>query len=88
MTTSTAPSPTGRLAELLNTIRQQGGEWTTNRTVRLYLRLTSTRHMPPGKLRAVARGDLRDLHAWSHLNRHETAGRRHYTLNTRKDPRP
>lgn len=77
--------PTGRLAELLNTIRQQGGEWTASRTVRFYLRLASTQHMPPGRLRTVARGDLRDLHVWGHLVRHETAGRRYYTLDTRKD---
>lgn len=83
---SSAPAagPTGRLAELLNTIRQQGGEWTTGRVVRLYLRLASTRDMPPGRLRVVARGDLRDLHAWGHLIRRETPGRQCYILNHQK----
>jgi hypothetical protein len=80
-----AAGPTGRLAELLTAIRDQGGPWTTRRVMRLYLRLASTREIPPGKLRAVARGDLRDLCAWGHLVAHDNPGRLHYTLYSRKD---
>lgn len=85
--TSPAAGPTGRLAELLNTIRLQGGPWTTSRAVRLYRRLPSTAGIPDTRIRAVARGDLRDLCAWGHLLRHKEPGRQYYTLTTRKDER-
>ena len=80
--------PTGHVGDLLAAIRRLGGPWTERRAVGLYLRLPSTRDIPPGKLRTVARGDLRDLAAWGWLNRHEKPGRPYFTLNTRKDVRP
>lgn len=88
--TSTVPAigPTGRLAELLAEIRARRGRWNVRRALLLYLRLESTRGIPPGRLRAVARGDLRDLHAWGHLVLHDEPSNRHYTLNSRKDVRP
>lgn len=82
-----AAGPTGRLADLLTAVCRQRGEWTTKRVMRLYLRLPSTREIPPGRLREVARGDLRDLHAWGHLERVEQPGRLYYRLNTQKDVR-
>jgi hypothetical protein len=36
-------------------------------------------------MRAIARGDLRDLAAWGWLHLHDQPSNRHYTLNTRKD---
>lgn len=76
---------TGRLADLYATIRRQRGRWNATRTVRLYRRLDSAVDLPDTKVRAVARGDLRDLHAWGHLVLHDEPSNRHYTLNTRKD---
>lgn len=81
-----ASGPTGRVAVLLDAIRTHRGEWTTRRVQQLYrdspLPITQA---PDGRLRAVARGDLRDLAAWGHLLLNEAAGRRFYTLATRKD---
>jgi hypothetical protein len=80
------PGPTGRLAQLLDAIRTHRGEWTTKRVQDLYhLSPLSPPNAPEGRLRHVARGDLRDLHAWGHLVLHEDTGRRFYTLATRKD---
>lgn len=89
MTNTTATAePTGRLAELLAEIRKRRGRWNTIRVVRLYQRLASSQGIPPGRLRAVARGDLRDLHAWGHLVLHDEPSNKHYTLSTRKDVCP
>jgi hypothetical protein len=84
--TTATPGPTGRLAQLLDAIRTHRGEWTTKRVQDLYrLSPLSPPNAPEGRLRHVARGDLRDLHAWGHLVLHEDTGRRFYTLATRKD---
>lgn len=80
-----AAGPTGRLAELLAEIHKRGGRWNTSRVARLYTRLPATRDIPRNKLRAIARGDLRDLHAWGHLVLHDEPSRRHYTAHSRKD---
>jgi len=76
---------TGRLADLLAAIRRQRGRWNSTRVVRLYRRLDSTADLPDTKVRAVARGDLRDLAAWGFLVLHDEPSNRHYTLNSRKD---
>lgn len=76
---------TGRLADLYAAIRRQRGRWNATRTVRLYRRLDSTAGIPDTKVRAVARGDLRDLAAWGFLTLHDEPSNRHYTLNYRKD---
>jgi hypothetical protein len=82
------PGPTGRLAQLLDAIRTHRGEWTTKRVQDLYrLSPLSPPNAPEGRLRHVARGDLRDLHTWGYLVLHEDTGRRFYTLATRKDSR-
>jgi len=83
-----AAGPTGRLAALLDAIRAQGGRWTTNRAFAVYRRHPALAGMPLGKVRVVARGDLRDLAAWGWLVAHDDTGRREYSLNTRKDGRP
>lgn len=77
--------PTGRVGELLATIRRQRGRWNATRAVRLYRRLDSTAGIPDTKVRAVARGDLHDLAAWGYLTLHDEPSNRHYTLNSRKD---
>ncbi|MBE4735768.1 hypothetical protein [Streptomyces caniscabiei] len=84
---STAPTAglTGRLADLLATIRRQRGRWNSTRVVRLYRRLDSAVGLPDTKVRAVARGDLRDLAAWGFLALHDEPNNRHYTLISRKD---
>lgn len=87
-TQAPAAGPTGRLAHLLAQIRQHGGRWTTNRAFAVYRRLPALADMPLGKVRTVARGDLRDLAAWGWLVAHDDTGRREYTLDTRKDVRP
>lgn len=81
-----ASGPTGRLALLLAAIRREGGEWTTKRVQDFYRRTPLPAHnAPDGRLRHIARGDLRDLHVWGHLVLHEGNARRFYTLATRKD---
>lgn len=75
---------TGRLADLLHEIRRQRGRWNATRAVRLYRRLGSAADLPATKVRAVARGDLRDLAAWGYLRLHDEPSNRHYTLNARK----
>jgi hypothetical protein len=81
-----ASGPTGRLALLLAAIRREGGEWTTKKVQDFYRRQPlPARHAPDGRLRHIARGDLRDLRTWGHLVLHETTGRRFYTLAIRKD---
>jgi len=80
--TAPAAGPTGRAAQLLAEIRRQRGRWNATRTVRLYRRITD---LPDTRLRAVARGDLRDLAAWGHLALHDQPSNRYYTL--RKDVR-
>ncbi|MCG0066259.1 hypothetical protein L0F81_23705 [Streptomyces tricolor] len=82
------PGPTGRVAQLLDAIRTAPGRWTTATAYRFYRdRFRSLDHIPNTQLRAIARGDLRDLAAWGHLIRHEEPGRIYFTLKTRKDAR-
>ncbi|MEU3283161.1 hypothetical protein [Streptomyces antibioticus] len=81
-----AAGPTGRVGQLLTAIREQRGEWSTRRVLALYRR----RQLGPAgatytDLRAVARGDLRDLHAWGWLLKSHDPNRLYYTLNTQKD---
>jgi hypothetical protein len=84
--TATPTEPTGRVAQLLEAIRTHRGEWTTKRVQDLYrLSPLAPPNAPDGRLRHVARGDLRDLCAWGHLVLHEESGRRFYTLKFRKD---
>lgn len=83
VTTAPAAGLTGRLADLYAAIRRQRGRWNATRTVRLYRRLDSTADLPATAVRAVARGDLRDLAAWGFLTLHDEPSNRHYTLNTR-----
>lgn len=82
-----AAGPTGRLAELLTEIRKRRGRWNTNRAARFY---RDHGIAPPGaqwsRTRTVARGDLRDLHAWGYLVLRDEPNNKHYTLNTRKAP--
>lgn len=85
---TSAAGLTGRLADLYAEIRRQRGRWNATRTVRLYRRLATTADLPDTKVRAVARGDLRDLAAWGYLTLHDEPSNRHYTLNSRKDVRP
>ena len=89
-TTAQAPAAglTGRLADLLDTIRRQPGRWSATRVVRLYRRLDTAVDIPDTKVRAVARGDLRDLAAWGYLVLHDEPSNRYYTPNSRKDGRP
>ena len=78
--------PTGRVATLLTEIRRQRGRWTTPRALRFYRNaVRDLDHMPNPRLRAVARGDLRDLAAWGHLTYHEEPGRQYYEI--KGDPR-
>jgi hypothetical protein len=87
--TATPAGPTGRVAQLLDAIRTAHGRWTTVTAFRFYRgHLRDLDNIPNTQLRAVARGDLRDLAAWGHLLRHEEPGRQYYTLKTRKDGRP
>jgi DNA-directed RNA polymerase specialized sigma24 family protein len=87
--TATPPGPTGRVAQLLDAIRTKRGRWTTVTAFRFYRdHLRDLDNIPNTQLRAIARGDLRDLAAWGHLLRHEEPGRQYYTLKTRKDGRP
>lgn len=81
--------PTGRLALLLTAIRREGGDWTTKRAQDFY-RATPlpASNAPDGRLRHIARGDLRDLTVWGWLTQHDVQGRRFFTLNSRKDVRP
>ncbi|MFE2967503.1 hypothetical protein ACFXKC_28295 [Streptomyces sp. NPDC059340] len=83
---NTAPAAglTGRLGDLLAAIRRQRGRWNATRVVRLYRRLDSAADIPDTSVRAVARGDLRDLAAWGHLVLHDEPSNRHYTLNSPK----
>lgn len=83
-TTAPAAGLTGRLADLLHEIRRQRGRWNATRAVRLYRRLDTAADLPATKVRAVARGDLRDLAAWGFLTLHDEPSNRHYTLNSRK----
>lgn len=85
--TPTVPAgPTGRVAQLLDAIRTGRGRWTTVTAFRFYRdHLRTLDHIPNTQLRAIARGDLRDLTAWGHLTRHEEPGRQYYLLKTRKD---
>lgn len=76
MTTSTAPYRRRWAREfLLETIREQQGEWTTGRVKALYRKAVPT-HM----LRSVIRRHLRELTAAGHLEQHERNGRRYYTI--------
>jgi hypothetical protein len=82
--TTTQAGPTGRLALLLTAIRDEGGEWTTVRVMRLYQQL-GPRDARIAHMRSVARGDLRVLRAQGWLKQHDPSRRRFFTLNTRKD---
>ncbi|MFC9465168.1 hypothetical protein [Streptomyces coelicoflavus] len=86
--TTTAAGPTGRVGQLLDAIRTARGEWPVHRAIAFYRdNVPALRSMPHRHLRTVARGDLRDLTAWGHLQRHDDPenARRFYTLKTRKD---
>ncbi|MDL5205076.1 hypothetical protein [Streptomyces sp. ALI-76-A] len=78
--------PTGRLGLLLAEIRRQRGRWNAIRVIRLYRALGVS--VPSAQIRAIARGDLRDLAVWGWLQRHDEPSNRFYTLNSRKDVRP
>jgi hypothetical protein len=80
-----ASGPTGRLALLLAVIRHQRGRWNATRVVRYYRRLDTPIDLPDTKVRAVARGDLRDLAAGGWLRLHDEPSNRYYTLAPRKD---
>jgi hypothetical protein len=82
-----AAGPTGRLAGLLAVIRRHRGRWNATRVVRYYRRLNTPVDLPDTRVRAVARGDLRDLAALGWLVLHDEPSNRHYTLDTRKDVR-
>ncbi|MFE2383957.1 hypothetical protein [Streptomyces misionensis] len=69
-----------RVALLLDTAINEGGEWTTRRVQRFY---RAAGYQVP--LRATARKDLHALHMQGHLVLHDDNGRRYYTVNTRKD---
>jgi hypothetical protein len=45
--------------------------------------LDSAVDIPDTKVRAVARGDLRDLAVWGYLVLHDEPSNRHYTLTIR-----
>ena len=84
--TATQARPTGRLAQLLDAMTADGAPWTTNKTYRFYrARVRSMAGMPPGQIRAVARGDLRDLTAWGWLTANGETGHHEYALNTTED---
>lgn len=83
--TSTSARPTGRIAHLLTEVRRQGGRWNATRVVRLYRRL-DTVDLPDTKVRATARGDLRDLAAWGWLMLHDEPSNRYYTPAIRNTP--
>lgn len=80
-----ASGPTGRLALLLAEIRRVRGPWNGARVVRLYRRPNVPVDLPDTKVRAVARGDLRDLAAFGYLALRGEQNSRFYTLNSRKD---
>lgn len=82
MTWTRAPQPTGRLAHLMTEIRRHPGRWNATRVVRLYRRLDAV-DLPDTKVRAVARGDLRDLAAWGWLTLHDAPSNRYYTPTNR-----
>lgn len=83
MTATTArPRPTGRLAQLLDAMAADGGRWTTNWALRFYRsNAHSMAAMTHAQVRAIARGDLRDLAAWGWLTAHNERGYLEYTLN-------
>lgn len=85
MTTTTQARPTGRCAHLLAQIRRQPGRWNASRVVRLYRSPDFPVDLPDTKVRAVARGDLRNLAVWGCLVLHDSPSNRYYTLNPRKD---
>ncbi|KUF18414.1 hypothetical protein [Streptomyces silvensis] len=76
-----ASSKERRLEQLLDTIRQHGGTWTTQRVIEFRRRHG---HAPN---RATARQDLAELHRRGHLTQHGPANGRFYLLATRKDGR-
>ncbi|MFC5202808.1 hypothetical protein [Streptomyces kaempferi] len=76
---------TGRLALLLAEIRRVRGPWNGSRVVRFYRRPGTPVDLPDTKVRAVARGDLRDLAAWGYIALRGEQNNRFYTLTTRKD---
>jgi hypothetical protein len=80
-----ASGPTGRLALLLAEIRRQRGPWNGARVVRFYRRPGTPVDLPDTKVRAVARGDLRDLAAFGYLALRGEQHNRSYILNSRKD---
>jgi len=60
-----------------------GGSWTTNKALRFYrAHVRSLAGMSHGQVRAVARGDLRDLAAWGWLTTHNETGHHKYSLNS------
>ncbi|MGW4670137.1 hypothetical protein [Streptomyces sp. NPDC004324] len=83
--TTPAPALTGRLALLYAEIRRARGPWNGGRVVRLYRRPDVPVDLPDTKVRAVARGDLRDLASWGYLALRGGQHNRSYILTTRKD---
>lgn len=60
-----------------------GDRWTTNKALRFYRgHVRSLAGASHGKVRAIARGDLRDLAAWGWLTAHDVASHSEYSLNT------
>lgn len=80
--------PTGRLALLLAEICRVRGRWNGSRVVRLYRRPGTPVDLPDTKVRAVARGDLRNLAAFGYLTLRDEQNNRFYTLTSRKGVRP
>ncbi|MEU7163858.1 hypothetical protein AB0A70_04330 [Streptomyces morookaense] len=74
MSSITVPPLNARRLRLLDAIRHMSGEWTTVRAHRLY------RGAGWGPKRATARADLNALARCGYLARHETCGRRFFTL--------
>ena len=75
--------PTGRLAQLLDAMATDSGPWSISRTFTFYrAHVRSLADMPHGKVRAVARGDLRDLAAWGWLTAHGDDNHSSYSLTT------
>src|SRR5690606_36316825 len=86
ITAAGSSGPSGRVAALLEAIRAGRGRWTTATAYRFYRgHLPALAHIPNTQLRAMARGDLRDLAAGGHLVRHQEPGRVFFVLRTAKN---
>jgi hypothetical protein len=81
--TTTLARPTGRLAQLLDAMAADDSSWSSSKAFTFYRsHVRSLAGMPHGQVRAVARGDLRDLTVWGHLVEHDEPGHRSYSLTT------